>query len=163
MALSQLRHYPQSCVSCWMEVELSQLPDHEDGSACCILAGFPKRALCSQNHAGSSGAGSRAQFQHHSALRTGGLSESHGQYGMGTQHIFLPWRLHEFYLAKLLMDNLILSQVTVAQKGSLTIQLSSVGQCDSGCKTTHICPHPATQERNCEKRPGLLSYPQGGL
>ena len=36
----------------------------------------------------------------------GGLSESHGQYDMGTQPIFLPWRLGEFSLGKLLKDNL---------------------------------------------------------
>lgn len=105
-----------------MEVELSQLPDHEDGSARHFLARFPKRAPCSQNHTGSNRAGSRAQFQHRGAPRTGGLSESHGQYGMGTQCILLPWRLGEFYLAKFLMDNLFLTQVTVAQKGSWTIQ-----------------------------------------
>lgn len=72
MALSQLRHYPLSHVSCWLEVELSQLPDHEDGSAGGFLAGFPRIPLCLQNHTGSNGAGNRAQLQHHSALGTGG-------------------------------------------------------------------------------------------
>lgn len=32
---------------------------------------------------------------------------------MGTQRIFLPWRLGEYYLAKFLMYNLFLTQETV--------------------------------------------------
>lgn len=116
VALFQLHHHPQSHISCRMEVELSQLPDHKDGSAKHFHARFPRRALCSRHHAGGDRAGSRAQFQHCSALRTRGLSEPDGQHGIGTQCIFLPCRLGEYYLAKLLMDNLFLTQVTVAQK-----------------------------------------------
>lgn len=60
VALSQLRHYPQSPISCWTETELSRLSDHEEVSARSSLTGFPKRAPCSQNRTGSN----RAEFQH---------------------------------------------------------------------------------------------------